>query len=69
VLYRDGLAIAALEGGDVRRLAAADLDDDALRALMVRRASARKGEPHLRSALPRKSDSNQKKRVYAASVR
>jgi hypothetical protein len=40
VLFRDGLAIAALESGRVRRLAASDLDDDALKTLFWRRSSA-----------------------------
>jgi ATP-dependent Lhr-like helicase len=40
VLFRDGLAIAALEGGEVRRLAASDLDDDTLKTLFWRRSTA-----------------------------
>jgi ATP-dependent Lhr-like helicase len=40
VLFRDGLAIAALESGRVRRLAASDLDDDALKTLFWRRSSS-----------------------------
>jgi hypothetical protein len=68
VLFHDGLAIAALEGGEVRRLAALDLDEDALRGLLVRRASAQGGRSHLRSTTSRKADST-KKRVYASSLR
>jgi len=40
VLYRDGLAIAALEGGEVRRLAPSEFDDDTLKTLFWRRSSA-----------------------------
>jgi ATP-dependent Lhr-like helicase len=38
LLFRDGLAIAALEGGTVRRLAASEFDDDALKTLFWRRS-------------------------------
>ena len=68
VLFHDGLAIAALEGGDVRRLAASELDEETLRGLMVRRASAQGGRSHLKGTTLRKSDSA-KKRIYAASMR
>jgi ATP-dependent Lhr-like helicase len=40
VLFRDGLAIAALEGGELRRLAASEFDDDILKTLFWRRSSA-----------------------------
>ncbi len=40
VLFRDGLAIAALEGGEVRRLAASEFDDDTLKTLFWRRSNA-----------------------------
>src|SRR5258706_17656 len=40
VLYRDGLAIAALEGGELRRLAPSEFDDDTLKTLFWRRSSA-----------------------------
>jgi ATP-dependent Lhr-like helicase len=40
VLLRDGLAIAALEGGELRRLAASDFDDDTLKTLFWRQSSA-----------------------------
>ncbi|HVQ61891.1 MAG TPA: hypothetical protein VMS53_07400, partial [Burkholderiales bacterium] len=33
VLFRDGLAIAALEGGEVRRLAVSEYDDATLKSL------------------------------------
>ena len=48
ILYRDGVAIAAWEGGDVRRLAASEIEDDALRSLLSRRAAFRAVKPHLR---------------------
>jgi ATP-dependent Lhr-like helicase len=38
VLLRDGLPIAALEGGEVRRLAESDLTDEQLRGLLARRS-------------------------------
>ena len=39
VLFRDGLPIAALEGGLVRRLAASELSDETLHSLFWRRSS------------------------------
>ncbi len=69
VLFHDGLAIAALEGGEVRRLAHSDLDDDTLRGLLVRRTGVQAARSHLRGSAPRKGDATQKKRIYAASVR
>jgi ATP-dependent Lhr-like helicase len=38
VLFRDGLAIAALEGGEVRRLAQSELEDETLKSLFWRRS-------------------------------
>jgi ATP-dependent Lhr-like helicase len=46
VLLRDGLAIAALEGGEVRRLAASELDDATLKSLFWPRS--RTAGPDLR---------------------
>jgi ATP-dependent Lhr-like helicase len=40
VLFRDGLAIAALEGGEVRRLAASEYDDATLKSLFWPRSAA-----------------------------
>ena len=37
VLFRDGIAIGALEAGELRRLADCELDDETLRSLMARR--------------------------------
>jgi len=48
ILLRDGLAIAALEGGTLRRLADSDLDDETLHALVARR-SHRPLNPYLRA--------------------
>ena len=60
MLFRDGLAIAALEGGELRRLAPSEFDDDALKTLFWRRSSAlgftpgRLSEAGRRSLLERK---------------
>src|SRR3989475_933892 len=51
VLLRDGIAIAAVEGGKLRRLAESELSDDSLHAL-ARRFHWRPLDPHLRSASP-----------------
>ena len=48
VLYRDGLPIAAVEGGQLRRLAASDVSDDKLRTLLARRSLRHPLRPHLR---------------------
>src|SRR5207253_5468553 len=48
VLYRDGLPIAAVEGGQVRRLAQSDMSDDKLRTLLARRSLRHPLRPHLR---------------------
>jgi ATP-dependent Lhr-like helicase len=52
ILFRDGLAIAALEGGKVRRLAASELEDETLRTLLTRRSNLVL-QPHFRSATDR----------------
>jgi ATP-dependent Lhr-like helicase len=54
VLFRDGLAIAALEGGELRRLAMSEVDDATLKSLFWPRST--KAEPDLRplSAATRK---------------
>jgi ATP-dependent Lhr-like helicase len=48
VLFRDGFAIAALEGGEVRRLADSELEDETLRTLLARRSPLRPLKPYLR---------------------
>ncbi|HEV7821975.1 MAG TPA: hypothetical protein VGO84_12410, partial [Burkholderiales bacterium] len=53
ILLRDGVPIAALEGGEVRRLAESDLSDDGLRALMTRRFVTANPRPWLRTETPR----------------
>jgi len=60
VLFRDGLAIAALEGGELRRLAPSEFDDDTLKTLFWRRSSvlgfkrSRLSEASRKSLLERK---------------
>lgn len=48
VRFRDGVALAALEGGELRRLARSDIDDETLCGLFWRRSSAL----HLRVKAP-----------------
>jgi hypothetical protein len=50
VLFRDGLAIAALEGGEVRRLAVSEYDDATLKSLFWPRS--RSAGPDLRPLSP-----------------
>ena len=38
ILLQDGVPVAALEAGEVRRLAASPIEDDALKGLLVRRS-------------------------------
>jgi ATP-dependent Lhr-like helicase len=57
ILYRDGLPIAAVEGGQVRRLAQSDLSDDQLRTLLARRSLRAPLKPYLKGtpgATPRR---------------
>jgi len=63
VLYRDGLAIAALEGGELRRLAPSEFDDDALKTLFWRRSSALGFTPKGLSEAGRRSLLERKVRV------
>ncbi|HSJ98699.1 MAG TPA: hypothetical protein VLC53_16605, partial [Myxococcota bacterium] len=55
LLLKDGLPIAALEGGEVRRLAATDASDDRLRALLARGTSRRATQLHPRAATARET--------------
>ncbi len=48
LVFQDGLPIAALEGGQVRRLAASALSDDQIRSLLARRSLRQPLKPHLR---------------------
>jgi len=55
VLYRDGLPIAAVEAGQVRRLAESDMSDEQLRTLLARRSLRHPLRPHLRVPTARES--------------
>ena len=63
VLYRDGLALAALEGGELRRLAASEFDDGTLKTLFWRRSSALGFTPKPLSETSRKRMLERKLRV------
>jgi hypothetical protein len=67
VLYRDGLAIAALEGGELRRLADTEMEisDEMLRTLMSRKAGARGPKPHFRAPTQREMEMLAKRRTPA----
>jgi ATP-dependent Lhr-like helicase len=52
VLFQDGLPIAAVEGGQLRRLAQSDVDDGKLRTLLARRSLRHPLRPHLRTPTP-----------------
>jgi ATP-dependent Lhr-like helicase len=55
VLLSDGLPIAALEGGELRRLATSGLTDEQLRAALARRALRRTPQLHPRTPTGRES--------------
>jgi ATP-dependent Lhr-like helicase len=55
ILLKDGLPIAAVEGGQVRRLADSDLDEPQLRTLLARRSLRHPLRPHLRTPTPREA--------------
>jgi ATP-dependent Lhr-like helicase len=63
VLFRDGLAIAALEGGELRRLAPSEFDEDTLKTLFWRRSSALGFRPPALSGAGRKRLLEHKVRV------
>jgi ATP-dependent Lhr-like helicase len=48
ILLRDGLPVAALEGGELRRLADSDMSDDQLRTLLARRSLRHPVQPHFK---------------------
>jgi ATP-dependent Lhr-like helicase len=48
ILFRDGLPIAALEGGEVRRLAPTERGDEELKTLLARRSLRTVPQQHLR---------------------
>ena len=55
ILLRDGLPIAALEGGEVRRLAESEINDEQLRGFLARRALRRPANLHPRTMTTRES--------------
>ena len=55
LLLRDGLPIAALEGGELRRLAPSELGDEPLRAMLARRSVRDPLGQHLRVATAREA--------------
>ena len=55
LLLRDGLPIAALEGGELRRLAPSELGDEPLRAMLARRSVRHALGQHLRVATAREA--------------
>jgi len=63
VLYRDGLPIAAVEAGQLRRLAESDMSDDKLRTLLARRSLRHPLRPHLRTPTARESALMSRKRM------
>ncbi|MBW8904924.1 MAG: hypothetical protein JF611_04495 [Betaproteobacteria bacterium] len=67
VLYRDGLPIAALEGGQLRRLAESDMSDDKLRTLLARRSLRHPLRPHLRAPTAREAAVLARKRPLSES--
>jgi ATP-dependent helicase Lhr and Lhr-like helicase len=52
ILLQDGLPIAALEGGEVRSLAASGFDKDSLKSMLARRSLRHPPKPHLRTPTP-----------------
>jgi ATP-dependent Lhr-like helicase len=55
ILFEDGVPIAALESGEVRRLADSAPDDATAKALLLRRSLRHPVKPHLRVATPREA--------------
>jgi ATP-dependent Lhr-like helicase len=55
ILLRDGLPIAALEGGELRRLAESELNDDQLRAALARRSLRHPAQLHPRAMTAREA--------------
>ena len=55
LLFKDGLPIAAVEGGELRRLAQTEMTDEQLRALLARRSLRQPLRPHLRVPTPREA--------------
>ncbi|HSN20945.1 MAG TPA: DEAD/DEAH box helicase [Usitatibacter sp.] len=55
LLLRDGLPIAALEGGELRRLVDTELSEEQLRSLLARRSHRHSLQQHLRVATAREA--------------
>ena len=55
ILFSDGLPIAAVEGGQLRRLGESQLSDDKLRTLLARRSLRHPPRPHLRAPTAREA--------------
>ena len=55
ILFRDGLPIAALEGGELRRLAACEIGDEQLRASLARRSLRHPARLHPRAMTAREA--------------
>jgi len=62
ILFRDGVAVAAWEGGEVRRLAESDMSDEELRGLLSRRAAVKALKPYFRTATDREREMLTRKR-------
>ena len=56
VLFQDGLPVAAVEGGELRRLAQSELDDSRLKTLLARRSLRHPLRPHLRAPTARETN-------------
>ena len=67
VLYRDGLPIAAVEGGQLRRLAESEMSDEKLRTLLARRSLRHPLRPHLRTPTAREAALLARKRAPSES--
>jgi ATP-dependent Lhr-like helicase len=66
ILFRDGVAIGAWEGGEVKRLAASDVDDDTLHSLLSRRPGVKTLKPYFRTATERERQMLERKRAALA---
>jgi ATP-dependent Lhr-like helicase len=67
ILLRDGVAVGAWEGSEVRRLAASELDEGALHGLLSRRTSVKHLKPHFRTATEREREMLMRKRQQSAT--
>jgi ATP-dependent Lhr-like helicase len=68
ILCRDGVPIAATEGGELRRLADTDLSDDNLRTLLARRSLRQPLRPYLRTPTAREAALLARRRAPPAPV-